>query len=105
MSNKERASYWRNQIEQWQTFGLSGAKFCQDNGIHLKRFYYWHRKCSRKTIQSRQNKTPLAGFANIVVADTQRGDPGLCFTLANGSVISGITSANVALVGALLAQL
>ncbi len=52
MSNKERASYWRNQIEQWQASGLSGAQFCQDNGIHLKPFYYWSRKCSRKTIQA-----------------------------------------------------
>ncbi len=105
MSNKERASYWRNQIEQWQASGLSGAKFCQDNGINLKRFYYWSRKCSRKTIQAVQSNMPVAGFTQVMVADRQRADPGLCFTLANGCAISGITAANVTLVGALLAQL
>ncbi len=48
---------------------------------------------------------PVAGFTQVMVADRQRADPGLCFTLANGCAISGITAANVTLVSALLAQL
>jgi len=105
MSNQERTDYWRHQIKLWQVSDLSGARYCKDNDAHLNQFYYWPKQFDDKRIVQAQSKTPTYGFSSVVMSEPTAHEAGLRFTLPNGCAIEGISSSNIALAGALLAQL
>lgn len=105
MNNHERAKHWRNQIQQWQESGLSGAQFCKAREFNMSQFYYWRDKFIGRPVEPGQSK-PSSGFATVVLDSPKQPDHNrLSFTLPNGCAIVGISSSNVALVGAILGQL
>jgi|TARA_B110000211_G_scaffold160347_1_gene181434 hypothetical protein len=105
MSNSERVNQWQNHINQWQESGLSGAKFCTRNELNLAQFYYWKNNLLSNARNTVVDKKRPSGFASVVVTDSALVADGLSFTLPNGCAIVGISSANISLLGAILAQL
>ena len=105
MNNKERACHWQSSIAQWKISGLSGAQFCKQHELDLAQFYYWKRKSAASSSKAVPDPKRPAGFATVVVTDSPLVDESLNVTLPNGCAIVGINSANVSLVGTILAQL
>jgi hypothetical protein len=58
MSNQERMTYRRHQIQQWQASGLNGARYCKDNDVHLNQFYYGSKQLEDKPITKMQGLMP-----------------------------------------------
>ena len=102
MTQQERVQFWHEQIDAWQTSGLSGQAFCKLRDLSYHRFGYWRRK---------QNGTPPAqsasatGFIRVTQAQPVSLDNELTLALPNGVSITGIQAGNVGLLGAILRQL
>jgi len=105
MNNKERAYHWQNNIAQWKISDLSGAQFCKQHELDLAQFYYWKNKNVASSSKAVSDSKHPSGFATVVVTDSPLVNESLNFTLPNGCAIVGINSGNIALVGAILAQL
>jgi hypothetical protein len=102
MTQQERVQFWQEQVEAWQTSGLSGQAFCKQHDLSYHRFVYWRRK------QSRTQPDPsasAAGFVRVTQAQPASPDRELTLVLPNGVSITGIQAANVELLGAILRQL
>ena len=102
MTSQQRADYWREQITTWQTSGLSGQVFCQQQQLTYHQFVYWRQKY--RTDNPSHARAP--GFAKVTAdipcADTPAE---LTLSLPNGLVITGLNDRNVTLLGAILRQL
>jgi hypothetical protein len=44
LTNKERAPYWLQIINAWQTSGKKTEQFCKDNKIAVSSFYQWRKR-------------------------------------------------------------
>lgn len=44
LTNKERAPYWLQLINAWQTSGKKTEQFCKDNKIAVSSFYQWRKR-------------------------------------------------------------
>ena len=44
MNLQERQQFWQQQVNTWQTTGLSGAAFCKQQGLNYQQFIYWRKK-------------------------------------------------------------
>jgi len=105
MNNIERTNHWQEQIDRWQTSGLSGARFCKQYDINLAQFHYWKNKHCAKQVKVPKAPKRSVGFASVVVSDSPQAVERIRFTLPNGCAIEGISKNNVSLIGAILAQL
>ena len=67
-----RLSYWQKHIKGWQHCNLSQRGYCQEHGLSLSSFGYWHRKL--KISRAKQPEFhPLAVPASINVSSTKNG--------------------------------
>ena len=94
--------YWQQQVGAWQQSGLSGAKFCQANGLVYHRFLYWRRKLTQKSDEQLTPPSP-SGFTQVRYRPDD--DTGLTLSLPNGLVVRGICADNVPVVCQLLEAL
>lgn len=94
----ELTAYWQQQIEAWQSSGLSQNQFCQRHELTYHRFVYWRRKLE---VSARSRSSGRrSGFA--VVNYQPEFDAGLTLSLPNGLVVRGISAGNISLVRQLL---
>ena len=93
--------YWQQQVDAWQTSGLSQANFCKTNDLNYHRFGYWVRKFRRQS-ETAQGKTS-SGFVPVTV-NPHDDSAGLCLTLPNGICLQGIVNGNLSTVYQLLAH-
>ncbi len=47
-TKKAGPSFWKQQIENWKTSGLSQAQFCLDHNLVKTTFGYWRSKFNRE---------------------------------------------------------
>jgi transposase-like protein len=45
---KQKRQKWANHIEIWNESGKSQVRYCRENGLSPKVFYYWKRKYKEK---------------------------------------------------------
>lgn len=106
MTHKEREQYWRQQVNEWQTSGLSGTAFCKQHALTYHQFTYWRQKLLASASSS---KEPVAGFATVAYpnASTARDIDAtqLAVSLPCGITVTGLHAGNVALLGDILRQL
>ena len=74
VSKQVRLSHWAGVMRERNESGNSVRKWCQENGISEKTYYYWQRKlreaaCEQRTEVYETRKTSLvpAGFAEVEV--------------------------------------
>ncbi len=99
---ESRAQYWQQQVNAWSQTELSGAKFCQSQGLVYHQFVYWR----QKLLKPSQPKTdaPLAsGFSQVSYQPTEPS--GLTLSLPNGIEMRGVDASNVSVVQTLLAAM
>jgi len=41
---KQKRSYWKQQIEQWQQTGLTQAEYCRRNNLKHHQLVYWKKR-------------------------------------------------------------
>lgn len=41
---KQKQVYWKKQIENWQSSGMSQSSYCRKHDLKFHRFVYWRRK-------------------------------------------------------------
>ncbi|MBU0655271.1 MAG: IS66 family insertion sequence element accessory protein TnpB [Gammaproteobacteria bacterium] len=108
-----RLAYWQAQLQRFQSSGLSGVQYCEQEQLSYHGFVYWRRKlCGTAGKPPGEGKRPVlpepSGFVTVRPAlpgtDARTGD-GLELSLPNGLVIRNIHPGNVALLRRLLEQL
>ena len=43
-NNPETVALWTQRIADCKSSGISAQEWCEQNGIHIKTYYYWHNK-------------------------------------------------------------
>ena len=99
--NESRAQYWQQQIEAWSQTELTGAKFCESEGLVYHQFVYWRRKLLEPSKPKSKTKTsPSNGFSQVSVQSVESS--GLTLSFPNGIVVRGIDASNIAVIQMLL---
>ena len=93
--------YWQEHINRWRESGLSQSAYCQREGLKLHCWYYWHKKLTQIPADKSRSRNDFIA----VEVMSQARDQSLSVKLPNGIIIDGISTDNMALVGALLKHL
>jgi len=99
-TNQDRQQHWQKHIDDWQSSGLSRARYCRDHELSYHVFNYWHAKLNSSSTPSK-----LVPVLASLPVPTHLPSQGLELQLPNGVHIRGVDSASVDLVGRLIAQL
>ena len=59
----QREAFWREQIQRYESSGLSVRRFCQEGRLSEASFYAW-----RRTLRLRAREAQAAAFVPVVVA-------------------------------------
>ena len=89
-----KPTYWQTHIDNCQHSNLSGAAYCQAQGLMYHQFTYWRRKLSQ--VESPSAVASL-GFSRVVL-QPEPGPTGLHLRLPGGVEVHGINDSNVAVV-------
>ena len=100
-SFEDRITYWQRHVDQHQQTDLSGAAYCQRQGLVYHQFTYWRRKLSEVDSLSTPSSS---GFSQVVLPPSLPSPSGLHLRLPDGVEIHGIDGSNVAVVHQLLAR-
>lgn len=95
------ASYWRQQIEAWQSSGQTQQAYCRANELSYHRFGYWRRKFRQQSQDAQSQKG--SGFVPVTRAGPSPA--GLSLAFPSGLVLRGIVSDNLPVVYQLLSRL
>ena len=60
-NNPEKVALWTQRIADCKNSGISAQEWCEQNGIHIKTYYYWHNKI-HKMVSKQQS-----GFYEVPV--------------------------------------
>jgi len=61
VNSDERLAQWRGTVGRWRDSGVSGAAFCQDEGLREWQFRYWVKRIV-------ELDDPGAGFARVAAS-------------------------------------
>ena len=100
-SISDRANYWQHHIDSWHDSDLSGATYCQSQGLVYHQFLYWRRKLGKSPVPS---AVTSGGFSQVRLAPREDAT-GLHVRLPDGVEIHGIDTVNLAVVRQLLSGL
>ena len=69
-SNAAKVQEWVERLEQFQSSGLTAAKFCEAEGVSLPSFYQWKRKLTAPAKPAPKSTRGSAAFAAIELKPT-----------------------------------
>jgi len=98
IKNNSIHAFWQNHLTQWQSSGLSQAKYCRQHKLVSHQFSYW--KC--KLLANSQPASPATkiGFARVQIAEVteKQVSPSLSLRFQNGIEVLGVTLDNMPLI-------
>ena len=59
----QREAFWREQVERYESSGLSVRRFCEESSLSEASFYAW-----RRTLRLRAREAQAAAFVPVVIA-------------------------------------
>jgi hypothetical protein len=68
MTNGERRTYWKTQVDEHAQSGLPASIFCQEHNLKVSQFYRWRRKFQNLTTVRSSN-----GFIQLIPATKGSG--------------------------------
>jgi hypothetical protein len=106
MTTLTREQYWQQQIDTWQSSGLSQNAYCREHGLRPNQLSYWKRKLAKPIV----NHKPAAGeqasaFVPLHISHNAVTGNGLHLRLPNGCELSGIETQHLSIVTRLIAVL
>jgi hypothetical protein len=63
--DEEKQELWKKRMEQFEASGLSGTRWCEEQGIPKGQFWYWKKRW-RKSLTKEEEST----WVPLVAADT-----------------------------------
>ena len=97
-SNVRSNEFWQNHIAQWQSSGLSQAKYCRQNKLASHQLSYW--KC--KLLANTLTVPPVtqSGFARVQIAEASPTSVAsdLSLHFRDGTQLLGITEETLPLI-------
>jgi len=99
-SNITLNQFWQNHLAQWQSSGISQAKYCRQHTLASHQFSYWKRKLSANS----HGLAPetKAGFARVQIAELTSSftaaSPSLSLCFRDGIQLLGITEETLPLI-------
>ena len=98
---ESKVTYWQSHIDNCDHSNLSGAAYCQAQGLVYHQFTYWRRKLSQVEPPS---AVASLGFSRVVL-QPESSSTGLHLRLPGGVEVHGIDGSNVVVVHQLLSGL
>lgn len=93
---------WRTQVAAWRESGLSMNRYCQQHELAVHQLGYYKRKFQfEQDLSGRVS----SGFSRVALTVGAPQPQGLTLHLANGHLISGISSRDLPLIGSLVRAL
>jgi hypothetical protein len=96
---EQRMEYWAVRIKDCRSSGLSVRRWCRENEVREKTYYYWQKRIWQKAAGQQPE---FAEIPNAKAADTGRAVIRLTFSGAEASIYPG---ADPTLVQAVIAAL
>ena len=103
-TQSNRSSEWAGHLQQWQQSQLSGAAFCQQQGLTYHQFIYWKQKLLVPQAPRAQAERE-SPHALVKVAPLPNSGSDITLVLPTGLRIDGLNAGNIHLLGQVLAQL
>lgn len=109
---KHRAALeaWAGRISQCRTSGKSVVKWCEENQINIKTYYYWEKRCLAE--YERQNQAKQGNLVKVEPKMLQTGDAAdtqisnSCITMEIGNVkLTFPTDTGMAQIAELISEL
>ena len=91
IKSKTANTFWQNHVGQWQSSGLSQAKYCRQHKLTSHQFSYWKGKFWATGHAAMPGTN--SGFARVQIAwSTDKAVlPGLSLRFQDGTEVTGIT--------------
>lgn len=103
-TNNSRSSEWAEHIQQWQQSRLSGAAYCQQQGLTYHQFVYWKQKLlAPPTANPHPRREPSSALVKVAPLPASGAD--IKLVLPSGLIIDGLHAGNLHLVARILEQL
>lgn len=64
-SHDAKISLWTERIKHCKASGLTVNRWCQQNGLNIKTYYYWMRKIKREAFGTLQEQAALPATKNV----------------------------------------
>lgn len=72
ITHEVRLSQWTSIIEECAQSGLPKTKWCTENNVDIKQFFYWQRKVREEVYNEIKTKSlPVTTFAELSVPPVQ----------------------------------
>lgn len=82
----DKATYWQNHLNQWQSSGLTQKDYCREQHLSHRQFLYWR---SREKLLQQQQAMPVCAVPvsvvshhRVVESDFSKDQIELCIGLA-----------------------
>jgi hypothetical protein len=90
ISHEMNLQKWTQIVEECRNSGETAVKWCAENDINIKTYYYWQRRvlkavCNELTIANNNVETTPA-FAEVMLPVTRRPEVAITLNLNNISV-------------------
>lgn len=74
-----RMNQWTNIIAACNTSGMTKTRWCRENGVNIKSFYYWQKRIRIASYEEQSgsrvpNQEPVA-FAKVIVSPRKDPEP------------------------------
>ena len=90
VSHEMNLQKWTQIVEKCRSSGQTAVKWCVENNINIKTYYYWQRKvcnavCNELTI-SNNNVEQTPAFAEVILPNRRTSEVAITISLNNISL-------------------
>lgn len=65
-THKIRIQQWMKTIQDWSTSGMSKQQWCAENGVSIRKFYYWQRIIRQELYEATESVTDMVPVNNEI---------------------------------------
>jgi len=89
ISHEMNLKKWTEIVEECRNSGQTAVKWCDENNVNIKTYYYWQRKvcnavCNELAITNNVEKSPA--FAEVMISGIRSSEVAITLNLNNISL-------------------
>jgi hypothetical protein len=77
----EKEELWRKRMEHFEASGLSGTRWCEEQGISKGQFWYWKKRWEKSLVKEEEST-----WVPLVVADTNSDKTALTIRIGTAEI-------------------